>query len=352
MTNRLQKLLDEKGVLLADGATGTNLFALGLQSGDAPEQWNLDHPDRVRENYRSFIGAGCDLSLTNTFGGTANRLKLHGLEGRVREINRIAAELLCEEIKASGREIICAGSVGPTGDLFEPLGPLTHKDGVSAFTEQMLGLKDGGADIAWIETMSSEDEVNAALEAADSVGLPAVCTLSFDTNGRTMMGVTPVRMAECMHGHAHPPLAFGGNCGNGASDLLAGLLSMQDAAAPADVIVAKANCGVPEYKDGEIVYSGTPETMAVYTRMARALGARIIGGCCGTTAVHLRAMRAVLDEPAEGAANPPPPGLDEITAALGPLTGTTETLLHAPGQGPGGEAAPSRTRAGRRRRRD
>ena len=342
--SRLQTMLAEKHVLLADGATGTSMFAMGLQSGDAPEGWNFDHPDRVRKHYRSFIDAGSDIVLTNTFGGTANRLKLHNMDDRVFEINKTAAELLCAEIQDSGRDVLCAGSVGPTGDLFIPLGPLSHEDGVAAFTAQVEGLKAGGADVAWIETMSSEEEFNAALEAAANVGLPAVCTLSFDTNGRTMMGVTPARFVECIYGHNHAPLAFGGNCGTGASDLMAGLLSMQESLTGEEIIVAKANCGIPEYVDGAIEYSGTPELMADYTRMALNLGARIIGGCCGTSPVHIAAMRQVLDETSGKGEKPT---LETIISSLGPLTGTTESLMSADAN----TAPQARFSSGRRRRR-
>jgi methionine synthase I (cobalamin-dependent) len=328
MSTLLEKLLEERDVLLADGATGTNLFALGLPHGEAPELWNLEEPGQVRAHYRAFIVAGSDIVLTNTFGGTANRLKLHGLDGRVREINRIAAELLGEEIARAGREIVLAGSVGPTGDLFEPLGPLTHNDGVAAFTAQLQGLKDGGADVAWIETMSSEDELLAALEAAHDVGLKACCTLSFDTNGRTMMGVTPSRLVELVAGLDDKPVGYGGNCGTGATDLLAGLLSMRGKTADGDILIAKANCGIPEYIDGAIRYNGTPELMADFARLARDLGARIVGGCCGTSAEHVRAMRTVLD----GGGGAEAPDLAGIVATVGALTGSTADLFATAGE--------------------
>lgn len=327
MTTLLQSLLDSRDWLLADGATGTNLFALGLPHGEAPELWNLEEPGQVRAHYRSFIMAGSDIVLTNTFGGTANRLKLHKLDHRAREINRRAAELLNEEIAEAGRPVVCAGSVGPTGDLFQPLGPLTHADGVAAFAEQIAGLKDGGADVAWIETMSSEDELLAALEAARQVGLAACCTLSFDTNGRTMMGVTPSRLVEIIRDLPEKPIGFGGNCGTGAPDLLAGLLSMREGVTSGDTLIAKANCGIPEYIDGAIRYNGTPELMASFAMLARDLGARIIGGCCGTSAEHVRTMRAVLEQTEPGEA----PDLPAIIGRVGALTGSTADLFAAPG---------------------
>jgi methionine synthase I (cobalamin-dependent) len=340
MSTLLETLLEERDVLLADGATGTNLFALGLPHGEAPEVWNLEEPGQVRAHYRSFIVAGSDIVLTNTFGGTANRLKLHGLDDRVHEVNRVAAELLAAEIDKEGRKIVLAGSVGPTGDLFEPLGPLTHGDGVAAFAAQMQGLKDGGADVAWIETMSSEDELHAALEAADEVGLKACCTLSFDTNGRTMMGVTPSRLAELVGALEYKPIGYGGNCGTGATDLLAGLLSMREKTADGDVLIAKANCGIPEFIDGAIRYNGTPELMADFTKLARNLGARIIGGCCGTTAEHVRVMRDAIDEGTRGEV----PDLAGIIAKVGALTGSTADLFAEAGDQRVG------SRHGRRRR--
>ncbi|MCB2102249.1 MAG: betaine--homocysteine S-methyltransferase [Rhodobacterales bacterium] len=338
MSTLLQEMLADKDCLLADGATGTNLFAMGLGHGDAPELWNIDQPDKVRAHYRSFIQAGSDIVLTNSFGGTANRLRLHGAEDRVDEINQAAARLLKEEISAAGRPVVCAGSVGPTGDLFEPLGPLTHAAAEHAFAEQMAALADGGVDAIWIETMSAVAEVEAALEAAARIGLPVVCTLSFDTNGRTMMGVAPVDLVRLVHGRHRPPVAFGGNCGTGAPDLLAGLLSMAGTLKDTDVVVTKANCGIPEFADGEVRYRGTPEMMADYAVLARDAGARIIGGCCGTKPEHVAAMRRALDERPRGET----PDLEAITARLGALTGNTADIL----SGPSGD-----TPAPRRRRR-
>lgn len=338
--NLFLRLLQERPWLLADGATGTNLFAAGLPQGEAPDLWNLQEPDKIRAHYRSFIEAGSDIVLTNSFGGTANRLKLHKADGQVREINRAAAKLLKEEAAKASRPVVLAGSMGPTGDLFEPLGPLTNEAAVAAFKAQAEALAEGGADVLWIETMSSVEEVTAASEAAATTGLPFVTTLSFDTNGRTMMGITPQQVAKLAHTLPTKPAAFGGNCGVGASELVAAILGLSTAATPDDVIVAKSNCGVPQYVEGKIVYSGTVPLMADYARLARDAGARIIGGCCGTTPEHVRAMRHAL----EGYEPGPKPTLETIVARLGALSdGTMKMGLFGP-------EASSEDGGGRRRR--
>src|SRR5690606_26390920 len=191
MTDPLQQLLAEKGILLADGATGTNLFAMGLTAGEAPEIWNVTAPERIAALHQGFIDAGADIILTNSFGGTRHRLKLHGAQDRVHELNRKAAELARKVASSAGRRVIVAGSVGPTGELLQPLGALTYEEAIDAFAEQIEGLKAGGAEVAWIETMSAPGEIKAAAEAAIRVGLPYTYTGSFDTAGRTMMGLAP-----------------------------------------------------------------------------------------------------------------------------------------------------------------
>ncbi len=342
MDNILQRLLKQRDWLLADGATGTSLFAMGLRHGHAPELWNIEEPDRIRAHYRSYIEAGCDIVLANSFGGTASRLKMHKAADRVDEINRAAVSLLRAEIEAAGREIVCAASVGPTGDLFEPSGEMTLQEGTGIFVEQMQALKEGGADVLWIETMYQEPEILAALAAAEHVGLPTTCTLSFDSSGRTMMGIPPTQMLELVRTATPPPVAFGGNCGTGAPDLLVGLISIAQKLKPHDIVIAKANCGIPQVRGDDVHYSGTPELMADYARLALDAGARIIGGCCGTRPVHLRAMGDALRAHEKG----PCPDLEEIVARLGPLTGATASLI-------GGPDTPSpRTRRGRRRKPD
>ncbi|MEO1191811.1 MAG: betaine--homocysteine S-methyltransferase [Pseudomonadota bacterium] len=344
----LQALLDAQGWVLTDGATGTNLFARGLQSGDAPELWNLHEPERVRAHYRSFLEAGSDLVLTNSFGGTANRLRLHGAEGQVFEINKAAAKLLREEAEKLGRQVLVAGSMGPTGDLFVPLGPLTYEEGVEAFAAQAQGLAAGGADLLWIETISSVEEIRAAVAGAARIGLPLIATLSFDTNGRTMMGITPAEWAELAHCLPAPLAAYGANCGTGAAELLATLVGLKEAAKPGDHLVAKANCGIPQWIEGAIRYDGTPEMMADYARLARDAGASFIGGCCGTTPGHIAAIRESLQEHMPGT----PPSLETIASRLGTLSNATLSLIGGQGEsdaGHEGEAAGGRRRRGRRR---
>jgi 5-methyltetrahydrofolate--homocysteine methyltransferase len=314
MNNPIDALLAEKGVLLADGATGTNLFAMGLESGEAPELWNEAHPERVRALHQGFVDAGADIILTNSFGGTRHRLKLHNAQDRVHELNRRAAELAREVAAGAGRRVIVAGSVGPTGALLEPLGDLTYDDAVDAFAEQIAGLKEGGAEVAWIETMSAPGEIKAAAAAAIRVGLPYTYTGSFDTAGRTMMGLPPADIHGVAEGLAEKPVAVGANCGVGASDILASLLDMTESAPDATVIV-KGNCGIPEFRGAEIHYSGTPELMADYVRLAVDGGARIIGGCCGTSFAHLKAMRAALDGHRKAAR----PTVAEVVDRIGPM---------------------------------
>ncbi|WP_299614481.1 betaine--homocysteine S-methyltransferase [uncultured Tateyamaria sp.] len=336
MSDALTTLLAEKGTLLADGATGTNLFAMGLMSGDAPELWNEQEPAKIKALYKGAVDTGSDVFLTNSFGANASRLKLHDAGHRAFELSRIAAELGRDVADAAGRKVIVAGSVGPTGDIMEPVGRLTHADAVEMFHETAAGLKAGGADIGWLETISAPEEYTAAAEGFALADLPWVGTMSFDTAGRTMMGVTSTDMVNLVAGLDFAPLAFGANCGTGASDLLRTVLGF--AATGTELpIIAKGNAGIPKYHDGHIHYDGTPELMADYAALARDCGASIIGGCCGTTPAHLETMRNALDTRPRQAA----PSLEAIVEALGAFSSA--------GDGTGDDATrPTRKRRGRR----
>ena len=310
--NALTRLLATRDWLLADGATGTNLFNMGLSSGDAPELWNADEPGNIKKLYSLAVNAGSDLFLTNSFGGNASRLKLHGAQNRVRELNRLAAEIGRDVADAAGRPVVVAGSIGPTGEIFAPMGTMTHELAVEMFHEQAEGLKEGGADVLWVETISAPEEFKAAAEACRLAGMGWCGTMSFDTAGRTMMGVTSAQLAALVEKLPNPPIAYGANCGVGASDLMRTIVGFA-AAGSERPIIAKGNAGIPKYHDGHIHYDGTPELMADYACLARDAGATIIGGCCGTMPVHLAAMREALETRPRG----PRPTLEEITAKLG-----------------------------------
>ncbi|KAA3622455.1 MAG: betaine--homocysteine S-methyltransferase [Proteobacteria bacterium] len=342
--NKLQSLLETRQWLLADGATGTNYFQMGLGPGDAPELWNIDYPERVLDLHRRFVAAGSDIILTNTFGGCSYRLKLHKAQDRVHELNRAAARIARQAADEADHEVIVAGSMGPTGEILEPVGTLSHADAVAAFKEQAKGLKDGGVDVLWLETMSSIEELRAATEAARLAGLDYVATLSFDTNGNTMMGVTPGGLADTCLDLEPGPLAFGTNCGVGAAEVVATILTMHAALGGREAnLVAKANCGIPEYHDGNIVYNGTPDLMASYAVLARDAGARIIGGCCGTTPEHVASMRRALETVPHGDA----PEIELVVRELGPITEGARRCC----SGESRPAAADSRRAGRRRRR-
>ncbi len=333
------ELLAERDWLLGDGATGTSYFAMGLMSGDAPELWNVNDPDKVRALHQGFIEAGADIILTNSFGGSAYRLQLHNAQNRVHELNAAAAGIARKCADDVARPVIVAGSMGPTGEIFAPVGTLLHEDGVAAFRDQALALKDGGADVLWIETISSKEELRAAVEGASVAQLPIVTTMSFDTNGRTMMGITPAGFGLLAASLPEKLAAIGANCGTGASELVATVLGICEAR-PDAVVVAKGNCGIPAYVDGHIHYSGTPELMADYARLALDAGAKIIGGCCGTGFEHLTTMRHSLEDYAGG----PRPTVELIEARLGAVS----ALAH--GRDVAAEAAAAGGRRSRRRR--
>ena len=293
--NRWQALLDRGGHALADGAMGTMLFEQGLESGGSPEMWNLEHPDRVAAIHRGYLEAGADLILTNTFGGNRFRLALHGLEARVDELNRAGAQLARREARALGDHAVVAGDIGPSGGILEPLGDLAYAAAVDGFAEQARALVDGGVDVVWIETMSDLEEVHAAIDGVRRVSatFPLLATMTFDTRGHTMMGVPPERAIEALHGWGAD--AVGGNCGNGPDEILEVIEKMRRHS-PDVRLVAKANAGIPAWKNGRAVYGAGPVEMAAYATAVAERGAWLIGACCGSTPAHLQAMATALGE--------------------------------------------------------
>lgn len=292
--NPLIDLLEERGRLVADGGMGTSLFELGLQPGGTPEVWNAERPDLVADVHRGFVEAGSDIVLTNTFGGTRARLDLDGHGDRVVELNAAAVGVARKVADEAGRPVIVAGSVGPTGSLFEPLGELTHEVAVDIFSEQVSTLVDAGADVLWIETLSATEELAAAVEAASGRGLPIVTTMSFDTHGKTMMGVPPSGLAEWWSGRDLRPAAVGANCGIGPADVVRAVAQIHETD-PDLVVVAKANCGVPQVIDGTLWYPTSSDSMTDYARLALDGGARIVGACCGSVPAHISQIRSVVD---------------------------------------------------------
>ncbi len=319
MSNLLSDLLGERDYLLADGATGTNMMGMGLPAGQAPDLWNLDRPENVTRLHESFIGVGADIILTNTFGANRDRLKLDQAEGRAREINEAGARIARAAADAAGRPVVVAGSMGPTGEMLEPYGTMSKEEAEEIFAEQVQALAQGGADVLWIETIFAFDELAAAVAAASRTGLPVTSTMTFDTVGRTMMGDTPEKAREFIQTLVPQPIAFGANCGVGPATLVDTVCRVRRSGQDGDVLIAKGNCGVPQMIGGEIVYSGTEEIMSRYARLARDAGARIIGGCCGTTSTHMKAIAEALVGYEPG----PIPDTDAIEAALGPINAPT-----------------------------
>jgi len=300
--NRWQHLIDQSNSIIADGAMGTMLQQAGLQASDLPVLWNVDHPDRVQAIQRAYLDAGAQILLTNTFNGNRFRLARHGLESRIDELNRAGAQILRAEVEAYLKrnaavtvEPLVAGDMGPSGELLAPLGKLSFEDAVAGFEQQARALIAGGSDVIWIETMADLEEVRAAVEGTRraSAEIPLIATMTFDTHGRTIMGIKPETAAATLSGWG--VAAFGGNCGNGPDEIVSVIQKMH-AAMPAAILVAKPNAGLPEMVNGATVYRATPETMANAALQLRAAGARIIGGCCGTSPAHIAAMARALKD--------------------------------------------------------
>jgi 5-methyltetrahydrofolate--homocysteine methyltransferase len=278
--------------LLADGATGTQLQQMGLAPGQAGERWNLDAPERVTELHRRYRDAGADLLTTNTFGGSRLVLERHGLAGRTGEINRAAAALARA---VAGEEAWVLGDIGPCGGLLEPYGEVVPESAEAAFREQAEALLAGGADAILVETMSDPAELELAVRAARAAGAPAVlATYAFQRAGgefRTMMGTTPAEaMARALAAGAD---AVGANCGTELSlDDYARLAAELVAAAGPRPVVVQPNAGSPVLDGDRICYRESAADFAAAAPRWRAAGARIVGGCCGSTPQHIAALRA------------------------------------------------------------
>jgi 5-methyltetrahydrofolate--homocysteine methyltransferase len=291
--NKFEQLLAEQDVILLDGAMGTMLINQGLKPGTPPELWNIEEPERIQAVHRAYIQAGSRLILTNSFGGSRIRLRKHNLENRSVELNRAAAKLARQEADRANRIIAVGGSIGPTGELMRPYGKLDYEEAKVAFAEQARALVDGGVDVLWIETMSDLNEAKAAIEGAQSSGtLPIVATMSFETKGRTMMGVTPNQALRTFT--QLNLIATGANCGKGPDEVEYAINSMRQDGAGL-FLVAKPNAGIPQMVNGQVVYNGTPQIMADFAKRVYNNGVKLIGACCGSTPEHILAMADALN---------------------------------------------------------
>lgn len=284
--------IGNKSILLCDGAWGTFMQATGLKPGECPELWNITHRNEVLRIAESYVNAGSDIIETNSFGGNRFKLANYGLADRVHELNKAAAEISRE---AAGNERYVAGCVGPTGKMLI-MGDVTEDELYQAFREQSLALEEGGADIIIIETMTALDEaVIAAKAARENTGCTVICTMTFDgdtaSGFNTMMGVSPSEMVVALkEAGAH---VIGSNCGNGIENMI-GILKEIRKTDPSVPVIIQANAGVPEYIDGKTVFRESPEMMASFVPALIKEGVNIIGGCCGTTPDHIKAIRSRL----------------------------------------------------------
>jgi len=289
MSEAFRAALAGKGIILGDGAIGTMLQAKGLPAGKLPEVWNLEQPDAVRDVHRAYLAAGARFVTTNTFGGNRLRLREGGLEDRLFEINRLGAALAKDAV---GDRAWVAGSIGPTGRLMDPLGPLTAEEAEELFAEQIEALIAGGADVIKIETQHDVDEACAAVRAAKAVSsLPVICSFSFNAKGRTMMGLRAKRAAqESIEAGAD---VVGANCGDGPEAVRAALEGMREVATVP--LFAQPNAGIPAAGRGaEATWDVTPESLAEYVAGYVELGARVVSGCCGTSPAYVAAIAARL----------------------------------------------------------
>jgi 5-methyltetrahydrofolate--homocysteine methyltransferase len=291
----MSALLDalDDGPLLGDGAMGTMLQDLGNDEGGAPELWNVERVDVVEGVLEGYASSGSRLLTTNTFGGTRARLQMHGLEDRVEELNQAAAAL-ARSVADRHPGTFVLGDIGPSGELMEPMGDLTIDSAAELFAEQVRGLVAGGVDGILIETMSDLSEVEAAVTAArkEAPGLPVFATLSFDTNLRTMMGVSPAMAVQAISDMGVD--VVGANCGRGLDEMRIIAAQLAEAGAGRVRLMVQSNAGLPKLQGDTFVFDGTPEEMAGYAVEMRDLGFTVIGACCGSTPAHIAAMRDAL----------------------------------------------------------
>ena len=301
MKNVLSRL-KEGEILVADGAMGTLLFERGLRPGDCPESWNLEHPEALEEIAKLYLDAGAQIVQTNTFGGSPLKLASYGLDDRTEEINARAVEAVR---RAVGDQALVSGSCGPTGRTLKPYGDTDPEEVAESYVRQTKALVSAGVDVLCIETMMDLSEARSAVEAARTAaddsgrGIPVLATMTFDPTPRgfyTIMGVdVPTAARELAEAGAD---IVGSNCGNGIEIMVE---IAREFRRPTDLpLVVQSNAGLPQPAGDRVVYPETPEFMAEKTRELVAAGVSIVGGCCGTTPEHIRAIRRALDALGDG----------------------------------------------------
>lgn len=285
-SNRFLERLQSSEILILDGATGTNLQRRGLPVGTPSDIWVKDNPEAVAQLHRDFLAAGSDILLTNTFGSSRLHLRQAGLEDRFEENNRLAVAILSEVVK--GTSTLVAGSMGPLGEMLQPYGTLSESDAQHEYAEQARLLSDAGVDVLVIETQFDLNEAKAAIHGAHSVtDLPVVCSFSYDRGTRSMMGVKPSQMGRELADEGLA--ALGINCGRSLEDNLKALHELQQATALP--LWFKPNAGLPKTDEaGNLYYDVTPEIIAAQVPLWIEAGARLVGGCCGTSPEHLQAI--------------------------------------------------------------
>ncbi|MCH7761006.1 bifunctional homocysteine S-methyltransferase/methylenetetrahydrofolate reductase [candidate division TA06 bacterium] len=289
----------EKGTLLCDGAMGTMLYARGISFEHGFDELNLSNPKLVQEIHRDYIRAGAEMIETNTFGGNRFRLRGHDVEEKVREINLWGAKIARDVRETLGKSIFVAGSVGPIGQPLEPIGRITLKEAKDAFREQMEGLLEGGVDLFILETFSNLEELQLAISACKEIAqLPIIAQMTFGEENRTMDGHSPEGVAKSLKELEVD--VVGVNCSVGPQGIfeviqrMATVLVAQASLPVSPYLSALPNAGLPGYVEGRFIYYSTPEYMADYAKRFIEAGARIVGGCCGTTPDHIRAMHKSL----------------------------------------------------------
>ena len=285
--NKFIERLQSGEILIADGSTGASLHKMGLKPGIPPEDLVFDHPEMVLKLEGDFVEAGSDIILTDTFGGSRVLMQKSKYASRTAELNTRAAELARQAASARS-DVLVAGSIGPTGQLMKPYGPLTVEEATAAFAEQAKALAEGGVDLLVIETMFALEEADAAFKGARSVtDLPIVVSFSYDRGVRTMMGVKPADMFK--HYQDLGAIMIGANCGTSLENMEK--IQQEYAACGGSLpLWAKPNAGLPHLVEGETVFDVTPAQMAEYALKYVALGAKVVGGCCGNMPEHIAAI--------------------------------------------------------------